>query len=855
MNLDDIMKTLSTLPKDIAHKELYEYVLGKKLNLDNPTDLNEKLQWLMVYKYDDNVSVFADKLAVRDYVRVCGFEDILTKIYGIYENGEDAIRKLGNINERKFILKCNHGSGPKFYSICRNVDLYDAVNEIGKLAEALKQDYSLVALEYFYHYIKPYIFVEELLGENCTDYKFFCFGGVPKYVKVIADRGDRDENGKQIKHQDYYDMDWNFCPLVKDDISMGGGLPCPAGFEYMKKIAEKLSEPFPMARVDLYFENGKVYFGEITLTPAYGMNRTDKPETLKAFGELTDISYWKPEKLLFERTNEIDKFLRQNKIEVLSKRNFEKIENLEIAENKMTSKKYDKETNERMKELGLHLLKNLNLLSESKLEDVQGICTDCCQILGSDGDDVLKSIYMTVLFHIAFREDMSLEECWQIFWNLNRVVFVNSRLRFIETSMINKFSNDRELDLKEIDSSVNHIFLTKLYRIIFDFVSSNMDYSGMPYKKRPERNQNLVILLTSQFLNLGHAPTQRVLDYSYELQHNLGKKVIIVNDGGMHFYRNKHLGGIAAFNFLEELNNISSVEHKGEIFEYLQVAALMPDIQVYQQLLGIIYDLNPLMVFNVGGCSLLADMCNNFTTTASMPCRVDYPITNSEYLLVARSVSTEELEYKNLLSGQKVIETNYNFVYRANDTIYTRSAYGIPEDAFVMVVIGYRIGDEIDKHFLEVLSYCYKEYGQKHNIYIVIVGAVEDERKSYILNYIPVDNRSHMIFTGQLKNASEFIKVSDLYLNPDRNGGGRSSFESLLFGVPVVTLSNGDVSYAVGDEFCVNDYDDYRKTIGRYLENKDFYNSQRKRAVERGKVLENMTETLRRILIDVFDNE
>ena len=45
----------------------------------------------------------------------------------------------------------------------------------------------------------------------------------------------------------------------------------PQNFEKMVEIAELLSKDIPFVRVDLYNINGKIYFGELTLTPNEGM--------------------------------------------------------------------------------------------------------------------------------------------------------------------------------------------------------------------------------------------------------------------------------------------------------------------------------------------------------------------------------------------------------------------------------------------------------------------------------------------------------------------------------------------------------------------------------------------------------
>ena len=46
----------------------------------------------------------------------------------------------------------------------------------------------------------------------------------------------------------------------------------PACLDEMVEAAECLAEPFPFVRVDFYQQNGQAVFGEMTFTPAAGIN-------------------------------------------------------------------------------------------------------------------------------------------------------------------------------------------------------------------------------------------------------------------------------------------------------------------------------------------------------------------------------------------------------------------------------------------------------------------------------------------------------------------------------------------------------------------------------------------------------
>ena len=58
----------------------------------------------------------------------------------------------------------------------------------------------------------------------------------------------------------------------------------------MVKLAEEMAKEFPFVRVDLYNINGKIYFSELTFTPAKGTLIFDDDKADFEIGEWLDIS-------------------------------------------------------------------------------------------------------------------------------------------------------------------------------------------------------------------------------------------------------------------------------------------------------------------------------------------------------------------------------------------------------------------------------------------------------------------------------------------------------------------------------------------------------------------------------------
>ena len=277
------------LPKKIAHKLLYYKTMKKKLNLNNPVTLNEKIQWLMVNYYGEKEGLLADKYKVKEYIESLKISDLeIPKTYFVLENQKSNF-DFENLPD-KFVLKCNHGSGDVF--ICKNKSNFNIDLALKKLSKVKKQNFAKQTLEYHYSYIKPVIMCEEYLDDskniNPIDYKFYCYDGHVESILVCSERNEK-------LRLDDFDLNWNKLNYTLDKYKSDKLIDKPKNLDKMIKIASKLSQGFPFVRVDLYEIEDKVYFGELTFTPAAGLIYYYNEDALVHLGSFIDIEKIKKE--------------------------------------------------------------------------------------------------------------------------------------------------------------------------------------------------------------------------------------------------------------------------------------------------------------------------------------------------------------------------------------------------------------------------------------------------------------------------------------------------------------------------------------------------------------------------------
>lgn len=250
-------------PKFVKNDKLYVFLFyflgtGRMLNFKSPKRYSEKLQLL---KIKVNVSPvlgdFVDKLKSRRIVAELIGEKYLNEIYAIFDNSKEI-----DFDSFKYpcVIKTTHDSGTVF--VLKSNPNFQTRHEIKKILDIkLAQNYFWKGRETPYKYAEAKIICEFFLHEpnydSPIDYKVYCFNGEIKILQVSLVKDNR-------KYVNYYDENKNPIEIRSGGYDINKKFVLPSAIDEIYKVSKILSKGFCHIRVDFYYIDGKVLFGEFT---------------------------------------------------------------------------------------------------------------------------------------------------------------------------------------------------------------------------------------------------------------------------------------------------------------------------------------------------------------------------------------------------------------------------------------------------------------------------------------------------------------------------------------------------------------------------------------------------------------
>jgi hypothetical protein len=297
-----LLMRLHFLPDAVYLRLAYFFATGRILHLKNPRTFNEKLNWLKLHGVGAGYARFVDKLAVRTFI---------TKTIGAeYLPGYLSVHNQARYIDwfslpDKYIAKCTHGSHCSI--LCRDKKAFDYIAATEKLEGWMRTNWFWYGREKPYKILDPRVIIERLVADNPINYKIMCFHGEPEVVQVhkkvdgkqtidfFVAYGERIEAKK--KGFDNSTYPWIDKAKLKDMLPIA------------RKLAHTIGAPY--VRVDLYHEQGRVWFGELTFYDSAGFKGFEPHSFDIWLGEKIHL----PKKGLPNAKNKdsVDKFVRPSR--------------------------------------------------------------------------------------------------------------------------------------------------------------------------------------------------------------------------------------------------------------------------------------------------------------------------------------------------------------------------------------------------------------------------------------------------------------------------------------------------------------------------------------------------------------
>lgn len=258
-------------------QQLFKKTFGYELNLDEPRTFTEKINYLKLYYANDEQAILAgDKIGLHDFLKKKQVVDLTVPILAV-ANSVKEIRweKLPN----QFVIKKSNAS--RMNLIVKNFTKM-SLKEIKKiLIKWEKQPFGLTTAEPHYSKMPSRFIIEEYLPNIDRDWKIFFCNGEPCMVEAYL----WDEQEKMIGHRKtvyittdlqgkvlQIDADEELLTESNSEYEALRYIDLPVQFDQMIEYGRILAAEFPFVRVDFFINDDRLFLGELTFTPAAGLD-------------------------------------------------------------------------------------------------------------------------------------------------------------------------------------------------------------------------------------------------------------------------------------------------------------------------------------------------------------------------------------------------------------------------------------------------------------------------------------------------------------------------------------------------------------------------------------------------------
>lgn len=324
-----------------------------------------------------------------------------------------------------------------------------------------------------------------------------------------------------------------------------------------------------------------------------------------------------------------------------------------------------------------------------------------------------------------------------------------------------------------------------------------------PWIPSQERDPDSVVVITVQLLGLQHAPTSDCLDYCRVLQTRLKKKVFLINAATLPWSLSLPYYNPIRFNYTEDYSRVGRLNFKDERIDFYQCRQPMPNREETGAIVTTVLQRKPSFVLSLGHSNIAADLCSEFLTVATMPFGTNLSRAKSNVYILPRKRRPDDRSHMKewQITDEQIVEAEYTYRLPEHTPPVTRAELGLPDEAYVIAIVGNRLDVEITDTVAAELSELLAETPQAYVVFLgVFAGFPEVAARHPML-------AARSKFLGYRTDVLSVYERCDAYFNPPRYGGATSAAYALAMGLPVLTRQTGDVANSVGPRFVFDSFD------------------------------------------------
>lgn len=462
----------------------------------------------------------------------------------------------------------------------------------------------------------------------------------------------------------------------------------------------------------------------------------------------------------------------------------------------------------------------------------------CCLV---DGGAQREAVYCVLLLDLFLVDGLSFDDVITILKE-----FMEDSLNVVEEvvllSLLKNFYSLNILDLEGFFSTLNPSLIypviyssfsngkvsSEKFKSLVSFVKSNIQWQSIAYASEKSILDNRIAIVVPAFLNSNSSYVKFIRDYVLSIKkvnHAAEIKIFVTDELNLDINHLKF-----GYKSSQEFRN----RHK-EIFNQEGLELFEKSVDIWysngpnsatylEDFIASIYEFSPscTLSFSAYGSLFFSDfLYKNYPFIFIQTNVKDNPNYEADlYLTFYEDVSSVSRgkRFESRWFHQKSPYVELGSKKRLNKLDYLNYEY-----QFVMVTVGARLSKELTNDFsCRILDFISENGVQGKSICWLIIG--DFERQELISLAKARNVECNLVFKNYESSLASAYSVCDIYLNPERTGGGISIAYAISAGIPAMCFFGADASPFVGEGMLFSSIEKYIGKLEYFLEHTDKLN-------------------------------